>query len=339
MAAAKMGRHLSSAWAVHSALLAAGFTDIPECLVFGLGASAWYHLAPTAVGSRERVLRFAAPNRIGRSFEALNIYAGCYNILSREAYDHLYSGLRNGGRALVTANRFALPFALPSALPSDGEGVSEDCTLDFALLATAVANADGSEGIAIQGPGDESARQIGRDQFERAWFYLRGSAASATFFWYHVVKMNWVPAIAIPFALHRYVLQMSASHPSMGSTGLRALSELADLVEAGDLAILHRTARCASSDGGLALCRDTQAGFLREAAQRLDRPMLAAAADLFDTCGALWRRLMEDCLDRAARPASAADLVRRIMQTEAAAITALGKSVEQSSAQEGLCLQ
>lgn len=324
-----MKTSLSSAWAIHQALRAAGVDSIPEDLVFGLGASAWYHLAPTVPGSPSHVLRFASQNRIGRTFDALNIYAGCYNILSREAYGHLCSGLRDGGRALVVGDRFALP----SNEIRDGS----DCCLDFALLATPAENSDGSSGIALQGPGDHGPWKIDREEFERAWFYLRGSASSATFFWYHVMKVNWVPELAIPFALQRYILQMSASHPSLGVTGLRALARLADQVEAGDVAALYRTARCAQADGGLSLCRDMQAGFLREAAQRLARPILAAPADLFDTCGALWRTLMEDCVARSVKPEPAAGLLRQIMKTEAAAISALMSLLNQVDRREPLC--
>jgi hypothetical protein len=272
--------HLSSTWAVRTALRLRGLDDLPDALIFGLGASAWYRLEAPREPGGGAVLRALHPDRIKQSFFALNVYAVRFNYLSRDVLAQLRERCSLGVQTLISVDRFALPDAPAAA----------GCSLDYTLLVHA--DASNAPGFRVQGPHDAEPRHLSDEALQAAWFYRHGQAATASFYWHPVLALKWDEAAAIARALRCHAAQMRHRFASLGETGLRALERLLVLLDAGDSRPLAAAARCAMADGGPALGRDLMAEFLRHAASRLGAAPLKRAAAHFDACAGLWRAVV-----------------------------------------------
>ena len=304
--------YLSSAWAISHELSVDGTNGISHAMVFGLGSSAWYHLEQVDSEDTACVLRFVHPGRLGRAFSALNLYAACFNILTYEATEHLMQGVQDGGRAMIVVDRFALP----SQMSTSHERITQKLSLDYTMLVEKSVENAAKALLALRGPLDKEAQPISRDELEKAWFYQRGSGRSATFTWYQIRKAEWEPEEALPLALRRQAIQMLSTHSSLGATGLRALGLLLERLDGGDHSVLISTAHCALADGGLSLCRNMQAEFMREAGTTLKLPRLLCMADKLDLCGTLWREILEDAVSGVLKLPVAIKAIREILSHE-----------------------
>ena len=286
---------LSSSWAVNTALCLRGLTDIPESVLFGLGASAWYELGRGADGAP--LLRTYHPERIKQSFYALNVYAMRFDYLSDDVHVQLRERTRQNVTTLITVDGFTLPA---------GFGPHSDArpthALDYTLLVHRDPQGSDDDLYWVQGPHDAVPRALSRQDLSRAWFRYTGGQPAATLYSHPAARLNWQPAAATAAALRRHCTQMRTSYPTLGPGGLAALHETARLLEAGDWRPLAAAAACARHDGGSGLGRDLMAEFVRAASATLALP-LEPVAQRFDQCAASWDALVQEC--EAGRPALA----------------------------------
>lgn len=308
---------LSSTWAICHELSFYGVSDITPDIVFGLGASAWYRFEMRQADSNVSVLRFAHAARMSRALSALNICAPCFNILTAEAHEYLWDALVDGGRAIIVVDGACL-----QGLSEEEQG-AYSFPVDYAVVVTEVMKEPTM--LRLCGPWSGGERIVTHDELHKCWFFHRGDVSSATLMLHKIREVRWDVEAALRFALSRYATQMQSNHSGLGGTGLRALQCLMKRLEAGDERVLMTTARCASCDGGLSLCRDQQAAFLRKAGELLGEDVYLDLAEEMECCALLWQGLMGDVLRGASCHEAAPGIIEQVFQRETSVVDVIAQ--------------
>jgi hypothetical protein len=324
----RLGR-MSSTWVVNAALRLRDLEDVPESMIFGLGASAWYRLEQRPLP----VLRCFHPDRIKQSFYAMNVYAVRFNYLSSDALAQVRERTRQGVTTIISLDYFALPATLRADAAE-----ARACTLDYAMLVHRDKEGSDDNVFWLQGAIDLAPTAVDQNTLMRAWFQADTGRSEqcpmATFYWHPVLNLSWQAEAAITQALQRYSAQMQHRFETLGATGLHALAKVFALLEQGDISVLDATARCAAADGGLTMGRELMAEFIAMAAEKLHSAALTPVALHFEQIAHLWRELLQSYLTNAGNAAQYAQIVRAILGHERAAIDAIDQCLATRTARD-----
>ncbi|MGA7219324.1 MAG: hypothetical protein WBX38_13460 [Candidatus Sulfotelmatobacter sp.] len=303
----------SACWAVRRFAAQVG-EDISEALLFGLGRTAWYCFRAHA-GTSD--LLTYHPLRVPRMFMALNVPADSYRCwTSAPLTPAALCGC--SGKMLLEVDRTIFAAKANGKAEGDPYAPRHYCVWTAGLAENSTA--DGWPFVELQVPHCDNPVVVEGGSLARGWRAPGDRAAAYTFYVSHTTGIRWKPRAQTRLCIEQWVHQMRQAKSPYGLGGLSALPAFADALENGS-ADLERTRRYALADGGAAGHRDLLSGFLFEAAELLNAPVLSRAAASYTEIATAWRVLFGDQLtDR-----ECAQTIREIHVLEYEALEELNK--------------
>jgi hypothetical protein len=303
-------RH-SSSWALKTVLALDGKdSGLSEPLLFGLGAGAWYSWHP-----QRKLLKGLHPDRIARALLALNVPAFCHRHLDEGVFRQLEERRRAERPVIANLGLHAL---------AGGEPVSAEDDGDFSVVVVSFEGAT-REASRVHFLSHLSDRVVTRSaaEFARSWFVGEDGLELAGCFIHQSTKgspLRWDPAFALRQALWQYHEQMSPNRLGGEITGLAALDDILESLEAGLRVPLRSTWKRARADGGAQFHRDLMAAFFTECGDRLGAVSLHDAALELLQSGYLWSRVFALVEEGQDRPGQIIPLLQRIRAAEQEAL-------------------
>ncbi|MDX1998286.1 MAG: DUF4872 domain-containing protein [Thermoanaerobaculia bacterium] len=279
-----VGGSLSTSAAVRLALERLALPGLPvpsETFLFGAGAALFLQWDTTGATP---ILRGLHPNRLLRLLFGVDVWGFRSRLVSDNALDLLAERAARDEWTLVELDREVLAGRSPE---------QPDDPADTAALV--VGRDPAGAWWEVRDPREPAPLRVAPERLVAALYRpVGGFPRAAHLFEHPVARLRYEPSLALRLGLERWVQAMAGSVPAWGVTGLAAFGAVRAACERGELAGLVRGLGRAALDGGAAFYRDTQAEFLRLAAEEWPSGRLEEAASALATAAELWRKLSAD---------------------------------------------